>query len=73
MNKQRQTRQSAVTDFMQSLEQLDELLGDALSGDKPEKAVLDDIYPVAETKNVTALPLDSSKLQATKTNQPNAQ
>ena len=51
----RQLRQSAVADFMQSLEHLDELLGDTT-----EKVELDDSLRATETESPQTLPSKTS-------------
>lgn len=52
----RKLRQSAVADFMKSLEHLDELLGDTA-----EALVLDDGPQGADANGTTASPLNSSQ------------
>lgn len=61
MNK-RQLRQSAVDDFLQSLEHLDELLGDTT-----ETVVLDSESPTTEPDRSDAVAAPSHQPQSAKT------
>jgi hypothetical protein len=64
MMDKRKLRQSAFADFMQSLEQLDELLGDSA-----EATVLDDGPQASETDRVNAFPVKASHQNLSANNQ----
>ncbi|MBT9313903.1 hypothetical protein [Leptothoe spongobia] len=73
MDKRHQLRQSAVADFMQSLEHLDELLGEPLVGEREENVLPDSGSKASEPENAKVLPLSSHATQNIQTTQPSSQ